>query len=261
MEPAKDRANLPRILCLHGGGTNSMIFKIQTRRLNYALRDYFKFVYTTAPFESPPGPDVMPVFTGCDPFFRWLFPEGSDQAPGQEEVRDHLKQVIKDDGGQFVGVLGFSQGGRMVAGLLADQEEGRNEGMPHFKVGVMLCSGGPPMSMSNASKPYRKPQNADQYGEIRQPQEDEILHTPTVHVRGLQDVHCERGRRLGYYFDDKIELEYDMGHHLPGAAGDTTSPKGATTEIAEAILKQYGINATLKSGGTSTPMTPEPELT
>lgn len=251
-----DDSHLPRILCLHGGGTSATIFKIQVRRLLYALRDHFKFVFVSAPYESGPGPGVMPVFAGCDPFYRWMFPEGENQAPGQIEVRETLKEAIAQDGGEFVGVLGFSQGARMSAGLLADQHNGDNEGMPKFKFGVLCCGAHPPMSLAYSQKPY-KPVNPDQWGEVRELEPDEIIHIPTVHVTGLQDVHLERGRRLAKYFDNKIHLEYDMGHHMPGAAGDTTSPKGATTEIAEAILKQFGADVNLKANGIETPTEPD----
>ena len=236
-----------------------MIFKIQTRRIMYALRNHFKFIFVSAPYESGPGPGVIPVFEGCGPYYRWIQPEGEDQAPGQQEVRKVLKEAIREDGGEFVGVLGFSQGGRQTSGLLADQVEGRNKGMPEFKFGVILCSGYPPMSLSASEQPYES-HGSDEHGPLMEPTPEQIIHIPTVHVRGLQDVHLQKGRRIADFFDNKIELEYDMGHHQPGAAGDTTSPKGASTEIAEAILKQYGKPANLKTNGVDTPQTPESEL-
>lgn len=223
-----------------------MIFKIQTRRLQWALRSTFKFVFVDGPFPSGAGPGVLPAFAGCDPYFRWLIPESQTPEQDQRRVRQVLRKVIKDDGGEFVGVLGFSQGARLTAGLLADQEE-RNaaEGMPNWSFGVMLCGAFPPLSLSLARTPSTKPsQGVDEYGETREPDEDEIIHIPSVLVRGTLDPHCERGRRLVKYFDQETatSLVFKMGHHLPGAAGDTTSDKGDTQRIVDAILKAYADN-------------------
>ena len=253
----ESNAHLPRLLCLHGGGTSALIFKIQTRRLQWALRSTFKFVFADGPFQSGPGPGVLPAFEGCEPYYRWLNPGSPTAEQDQRRVRQVLKKVMMDDGGEFVGVLGFSQGGRLTAGLLADQAEGNAaEGMPHWKFGVMLCGSYPPLSLSLARSPSVKPsQGIDEHGEIREPDEDEIIHIPSVLVRGTLDPHCEKGRRLVEYFDLEMAsvLVFKMGHHLPGAAGDTTSDKGDTQKIVDAILKAY--TGDLPSGEVNAPKT------
>ena len=237
-------ANLPRILCLHGGGTSALIFQIQLRRLVYALREQFSFVFVTAPIESAPGPDVLPVFADLGPFYRWGALDSQGEESVQLQVRELLKDAIEKDGGDFVGVLGFSQGARMAAGLLSDQERGENEGMPNWKFGVLLCGSHPPYSLraSRASLNGSKDEvKIDESGVISEPTVEEMIRVPSVHMRGLRDVHMEKGRRLAKFFSDKIEFEFDQGHHLPGAAGDTTSPKTATADLADAILKQYHV--------------------
>lgn len=236
--------HLPRILCLHGGGTSAMIFKIQTRRLQFALRANFRFVFVDAPFESGAGPGVLPVFEGCDPFYRWVVPEDHNQERSQQRVRQVLREAVrKDEGeGEFVGVLGFSQGGRMAAGLLADLKEGEATGLPYWQFGVFICASYPPLSMSSSRPETAKPKGeGDGHGPLKDPGEDEIIRVPSVHVRGTLDPHLEKGRRLVKYFDEKtrISMEFVMGHHLPGAAGDTTSRKGDTDEIKDAILRAF----------------------
>ena len=236
-------AHLPRLLCLHGGGTSAMIFKIQLRRLQWMLRSTFKLVFADGPFPSGAGPNVLPTFADCEPFLRWWNPNGPTPEQDQIRVRQELKKVIHDDGGEFVGVLGFSLGGRLTAGLLADQVEGNvMEGMPNWKFGVLLCSAYPPLSLSLAKSPSTKPsQGIDWHGETRVPDEDEIIHIPSVSVTGSLDPHCEKGRRLSRYFDPEMAtvLEFTMGHNLPGAAGDTTSDKGDSQKIVDAIMKAY----------------------
>lgn len=257
MAGSEQHSDLPRILCLHGGGTSAMIFKIQTRRIQYALRNVFSFVFVDGPFESGPGPGVLPVFEGCGPYFQWIFP--SNQLLGQQRVRQVLREAIKEDGGDFVGVMGFSQGGKQTAGLLADQENGETTGLPHWKFGVLLCASYEPLSLENARKLAMGADAApkgefDHHGEIREPEAHEIIHVPSVHVTGTLDPHCEKGRRLFKFFDKEtaIRMEFVMGHHLPGAAGDKTSDKGDTDAIKDAILRAYEDHATQKKTARST---------
>ena len=234
--------NLPRILCLHGGGTSALIFKIQTRKLQFALRAHFHLVFVDAPFSSGPGPGVLPVFADCGPFYQWIHPP--NQLLGQQRVRQILRDVIKLDGGEFVGVLGFSQGGRQTAGLVADVQNGEDTQLPKWKFGVCLCASYPPLSMEWAMKQAAGQGwtgETDFHGEIREPDAKEIIHIPSVHVRGTLDPHCEKGRRLYKYFDKEqaFSMEFVMAHNLPGAAGDTTSDKGDTDRIKDAILRAY----------------------
>src|SRR5271169_5143167 len=67
---------LPTILCLHGHGTSATIFEAQTRNIRSALRSQFKFVYIDAPYESEPGPGVLPCFADSGPYYTW-FLEGT----------------------------------------------------------------------------------------------------------------------------------------------------------------------------------------
>ena len=242
MEQPTEPTNLPRILCLHGGGTSALIFQIQLRRLIWALRQHFTCVFVDAPLKSGPGPDVLPVFADFGPYYRWATLESPNEESVQLEVRELLKETIQKDGGDFVGVLGFSQGARMAAGLLSDQERGDSEGMPDWKFGVLLCGSHPPYSLRACRAPLDGLEDKagdDQYGPIATPGAEDMISVPSVHMRGLRDKHLERGRRLARHFSDKMEFEFDQGHHLPGSAGDTTSPKTATADLAEAILQQY----------------------
>ena len=239
----KQDPNLPRILCLHGGGTSALIFKIQTRRLQYSLRDKFHFVFVDAPFESGPGPGVLPVFADCGPYYQWIYPP--NPLLGQKRVRQVLREAIKSDEGKFVGLLGFSQGGKQTAGLLADLENGEDTHLPKWQFGVCLCASYPPNSLEYARKQTAGEEwkgESDNHGEIREPEAHEIIHVPSVHVRGLDDPHLEKGRRLLKFFDKEtvVSFEFKISHHLPGAAGDTTSEKGDTDKIRDAILQVYG---------------------
>lgn len=126
--------HLPRILCLHGGGSNASVFRIQCRELIRQMNAYFRFVFVEAPFESDAGPDVTLVYSleEYGPFRRW-FRVSSDRHPDidPEEATglldESLVAAMRDDDqkgatGEFVAVLGFSQGGKMAASLILRQQ-------------------------------------------------------------------------------------------------------------------------------------------
>src|SRR5690349_18966549 len=64
--------HLPRILCLHGGGSNATVFRTQCRILIAGLKSHFRLVFADAPFISQAGPCVLSVYADCAPFRRWL---------------------------------------------------------------------------------------------------------------------------------------------------------------------------------------------
>lgn len=53
---------LPRILCLHGGGSNAQVFKSQCRVLSKQLHGLFRLCFVAAPWTSEAGPDVTSVY-------------------------------------------------------------------------------------------------------------------------------------------------------------------------------------------------------
>ncbi|TVY86966.1 Esterase, partial [Lachnellula willkommii] len=138
---SEDDADLPTILCLHGGGTNSTIFNVQSIRIQRALRGSFHFIFLDGPFPYPPGPDVLPFFEGCEPFLGWT--NRADAGPMQDESLQIIKKAIAERQkiSEIVGIMGFSQGARTAAGLLLEQQlrkkGGEGEGLGvDFKFGV-----------------------------------------------------------------------------------------------------------------------------
>jgi hypothetical protein len=85
----------------------------------------------SGPFPSAAGPGILPFFEGCGPYKRWVPPTEKSSANATKvgegpssmpvEVEDLVRttvQNIKSKGGHVVGLIGFSQGTRVVAGLL-----------------------------------------------------------------------------------------------------------------------------------------------
>lgn len=155
---------LPRLACFHGGGSNGEIYAFQCVRLQEVLKDDFEFVYFDAPFERSAGPGVLPYFHDCAPFKTWFTngPNGVELSDGSGYNRagsDGVERVWKmmeaeGPAEEWVGAMGFSQGTRIVGGLLLDQQRRAEAGNPrdiNLRFGV-LCMGGAAPMVSETSR-------------------------------------------------------------------------------------------------------------
>jgi hypothetical protein len=214
---SKDNSK-PIILCLHGGGCNAAIFEIQTRRLRRELSSAFEFAFIDAPFPSEPGPGILPVFEGGGPYLRWnadesqpsIAPEKSISAIREARVRQSIT------GSPFVGIMGFSQGARIAAGILLEQQaratlrEGEFGQSPgeDFLFGVFLNPTWPPMV------PYHLEQN-----EINR------LRLPILGVIGSTDRYRGSSQRLLADVSEEkwlTSMTFAVGHRLPVSDDDIT---------------------------------------
>jgi len=158
---------LPRIACFHGGGSTAPIFKVQCGRLQGELKNDFEFVFFEGPFDCGAGPGVLPFFNEKTyaPYKSWFKSRESLDGSGYEETGkdgvERVWQLIRDagPGGEWVGAMGFSQGSRIVGGLLLDQQLRAQAGFRNdieLKFGILCMGSGPPMvsEMSRGLPPF-----------------------------------------------------------------------------------------------------------
>ena len=211
---------LPAILCLHGGGSNATVFKIQTRRLIWNLNKQFRFVFAQAPIEGTPGFGMLPVFASCAPFYRWVskkFKVGEadkEETDSQEvtAIDEAILQVMEQNGGvdSFKGIIGFSQGARLAPGLLFRQLiEERDQGSSKwkFKFGVVIGGPFPPIAM----------------GDKVDVKDYELLKTiPTVHAWGRDDHVLPGAKAMAEICENEncFQMDFEGGHHLPLKDGE-----------------------------------------
>lgn len=240
--------SLPRILCLHGGGVNAQVFEMQARVIAAHLRNTFRLVYLDAPFAASPHPDIVQVYGDCGPFYRWLRWQPDhpaiDARSAAEEIMTHvLRRMENDEGtGEWVGVLGFSQGAKIAASLLWAQEKlGPERAKTSFKFGVIMAGSAPvvmldwrlpcPQHVTNANTDattFEDWPNA--------PEGDHVLATPTLHVFGLLDPGLRRHRILRDKYckvGTTRTVEWDGGHRLPIKTPDVTALVTKIREVAE----------------------------
>lgn len=153
--------------------------------------------------------------------------------PAVEDLIRTTVSGIRAKGGRVVGAIGFSQGTKVVAGLLkATQirellvEEGRDAGgleWLDFKFGISVCSGSPPGLVPSCVT------DALSASGLPEEQRAEVLNAriflPTLHVIGKQDEYRWAGKMLveTAYAATKEEVkagqvglyEFDIGHHYP----------------------------------------------
>jgi Serine hydrolase (FSH1) len=229
----------PRILCLHGMGSNARIFEIQTRQLRRLLDPHFDFVFITAPIECDAGPEILPFFDGCGPFFRWLC---SDDLEGQEKILLDLHRIIDDDAAAteepFVAVMGFSEGASIATSLILDQQERCRrttiESNLSFRFVILLSAGNSPPFLFRDHVFFTQIKEGTGHDASRGMEEHRVT-IPSVHVLGLSDTRLTEGRDLlRRFYNDSIStvFECEGGHQLP------TSPN-YLARLAILILRQY----------------------
>jgi hypothetical protein len=212
------RDKKPAILCLHGGGTSAAIYKIQTLRLRHALSSHFDFVFVNAPFITEPGPGVLPFFEGAGPFYSWERPTDGGKIPKESTavVEEAIKRQCLEMRQPFVAILGFSQGAKLGAALMMEQQKQQNQGGKFVegpKFGVFLM------------------------GVCPKVEGIEKLRLPTIHVIGSHDVYRAESKRLWLECcqrDKAIYIELPVGHQVPLMKAHT---KDLVTEILGAYCR------------------------
>lgn len=256
--------HLPRILCLHGGGSNAKIFQAQCRKLNAQLKPYFRLVYADAPFISDPGPCVMSVYADWAPFRRWLRWTPHDAVIDAEEavmqIEDSLQRTIDEDNrkgatGEWVALMGFSQGAKMSASLLFHQQIlmeklgarlpwGGYERKLHFRFAVLLAGRGPLVSMDPDLVMTPAFHNAatlslsgyDAESSYRKNDMDGIVRIPTIHVHGKRDPGLQMHQRfMKEYFEKEAvrQVVWDGDHLVPLRSGDVSAVVNQILDLSE----------------------------
>ncbi|KAL9110679.1 MAG: hypothetical protein Q9227_004856 [Pyrenula ochraceoflavens] len=244
-EPEDPSLQLPRILCLHGGGTNATIFRMQCRVLERALSQSFRFLYAEAPFPAQPGPDVTSVYQKHGPFKAWLRIRPEDPEHDAFDITDQIDESInmaiaEDDmrgaTGEVVGLLGFSQGAKVAASILYAQQTLRSQRAtpvwPDFRFAVLLAGRGPlvwllpeqkmPMGLVDATHLSTLTEDPP----LKEGSDQHILRVPTIHVHGLKDPGLPLHRKLlsRYCDPNSVRLiEWEGEHRVPIKSKDVNT--------------------------------------
>ncbi|KAK5958823.1 hypothetical protein OHC33_000666 [Knufia fluminis] len=252
--------SLPRILCLHGGGVNATIFRAQMRAFltHPQLSTRFRFVFVEAPFFCDEGVGVHPVYSDWGPFRRWSrwlpsHPEIDAQACMHEVLYAIESGMRGDEGsGEWVGVLGFSQGAKVGCSLLLKQQLDEAAGtidtespLVRFKFGVILAGRAPLLALNEEMEGLKflqsaagLPDGADMDAIYESPEYK--LRLPTVHVHGLRDEGLELHRKCVEDYcaaGTTVVVEWDGPHRIPIKRVDVERVVEAVIGMAD----EYGV--------------------
>lgn len=245
---------LPRILCLHGGGTNAAVFRIQCRVLESMLRSQFRLCYAEAPFLSAPHPAIVSVYHDMGPFKSWLRmnPKDENNALNSHDhadvlreanetarrIRDSLSSAMEADDscgatGDWIGVFGFSQGAEMAGSVLLSQQlqpQGL-KGWPLFRLGVLITGREPlvwlvdgvqvPLGLVHAAESIFVT-----FQDVPPVPTQNLLQAPNLHVHGLADPGLEMHRQMFHMAcspESGRVLEWEGDHRIPIKTTDATS--------------------------------------
>ncbi|KAF3479808.1 citrinin biosynthesis oxidoreductase CtnB [Arthroderma uncinatum] len=240
--------HLPRILCLHGGGSNAKIFHTQCRVIRAHLKSTFRLCFVDAPFPSPPGPGIVSVYEDFAPFYCWhnWKPGVTEDFGGQtlNYVEQILREAMAEDDargatGEWVGILGFSQGAKTSASILMKQQvqaelNMRDENSFDFKFGVIMNGRGPFLELGlDLGNENSAGSSASGRSEDTAP--SELLQIPTVHVHGRRDpgLPLHRDLRESYFVKSSTRLvEWDGDHRLPIKFNDVDAVVSQIREVA-----------------------------
>jgi len=233
----------------------AQIFRAQFRSfLSSPLTQNFRFVFVDAPFYCEEGVGVVPVYADWGPFrrwFRWLDSHDEiDPETCQAEIEYALKAGMDaDEGtGDWVGVLGFSQGAKLAASLLYERQlqvDAKEEGGVKWQFAVMLAGRAPLVSLSSKTEGLPWMQSAGGIAdgvdtESINERPEMRLRLPTVHVHGLKDegLHLHRALVNDYCAPGSTTLvEWDGPHRIPFKKVDVDRVVAAVMELCE----EYGI--------------------
>ncbi|KAK0645253.1 Esterase FUS5 [Lasiodiplodia hormozganensis] len=202
----------PLVICLHGSGSSAAIFHAQARRIRSTLASQFEFLFIDAPFESPPGPGILPFFEDAGPYFRWFTNEERSREAEWSAILSTLEAALERCGrapSDVRAVMGFSQGALVASLLLHQAKVQADPRWSALSYSILLCGGGAESAVSK------------------------LLNVPSVHLHGLKDPYLINGRLLLKWYNpaNATVITHDGGHHMPTATDDVKRLADAIVQV------------------------------
>ncbi|KAI3961782.1 hypothetical protein MKW92_037629 [Papaver armeniacum] len=199
IEKEEKERNPPRVLCLHGFRTSGEILKKQllTKWPESAVKK-LDLVFVDAPFPCTGKSDVEGFFD--PPYYEWYqFDKETTEYRNFDECLEYVEDVMMKQG-PFDGLLGFSQGGILSAGLPGLQSKGLAlMKVPKIKF-VIIIGGAMFQSPAIAEKAYSP---------------SSPVQSPSLHFLGEKDFMRRYGEKLLELFVEPVVIHHPNGHIIP----------------------------------------------
>ena len=213
-----------RILCLHGGGTNSRIFEAQTAAFRYSLGADHTYYYLDGSVQAQMVPrkdhatsfrvsrlrcvaEIEAFVSAEDEFLEYAL--GSSAESCRNALSD-LDNFLAEEG-SFDGVMAFSQGAAIAASHIIHRQRTKPI-LPSFRFAIFFSGGIPEDLDQLLSGGPRRLLNVEEDGDL--------IKIPTLHVWGRNDqVYPEFGPVLSQLCkcSEREVFIHEGGHEVPGS--------------------------------------------
>ncbi|RAL14313.1 uncharacterized protein BO97DRAFT_412635 [Aspergillus homomorphus CBS 101889] len=190
------------ILCLHGAGSNSRIFEIQTAAIRYELEDNHTYDFVEGNIPAPMQPGIEVIANKHEQMYAYI--DEKDPASGVAAYQ-HLEALLHHEG-PYDGVIAFSQAGTLILTYLAHLAKHKSECKLPFKFAIILSITYPPLDYE-----------AVQRGEVKQVDLEaykDVIPIPTAHIWGSQD-----GAANKVPLTNTVCKAETIGYNSPSSAG------------------------------------------
>lgn len=247
-----------RVLCLHGGGTNTAVLRLQTAKLRARMGSAASFEFLEGGWPSRAlDPAIAKKFGEEGSYWSWYDVQVEEQN-GRDYVECLLDPsvVFRYDGADaalarlgahvdeaaaagkpYDALLGFSQGAVLITLLTAMRLHPTSRSPPSWRANI--CVAGMPVraqAYEHLFAPHAKP-----------------LEWPSVIAQGTKDPFFEWCDRLKHDYAAPLQVSYDEGHRFPHS-------RTANAELISAIQDVLGIEdgSDAREEGSVTPAAARP---
>ena len=237
---------------------------MQCRTFIQHLGQHFRFCFADGPFEASPSPGMIPTYRDYAPFRRWLRyqQEHVDLGPDAmiQKIDQALQDAMKRDDrcgatGEWVALMGFSQGAKLCASLLLRQQIraaklGESNAGSRFRFALLLAGRAPLVALDTELVDSLALVDATELttgaftkvtGTFMQGTEH-VLRLPTIHVHGINDPGLAQHRQtLDEYCEKGTTrlVEWDGDHRVPIKTKDVAAISNEVLSLA----RQTGVIA------------------
>ncbi|KAF7953325.1 hypothetical protein EAE96_006536 [Botrytis aclada] len=204
-----------RFLCLHGMGTNSDIFELQTAAIRYALPPHHTYDFIEGSVPCPIAPGLSSLVAPETQTFQYA--DESSIASCTKALLDLQDYIFEF--GPYDGIIAFSSGASVAASLIIHQKilRKRQECVKfNFKCAIFF-SGGIPVDPTALLE-------REEFVILQPDLHGEIIDLPTAHIWGCNDQLypmfgpvladlCKRDLRETFI--------HEGGHNIPGPDNKT----------------------------------------
>ncbi|CAG8957352.1 hypothetical protein HYFRA_00010778 [Hymenoscyphus fraxineus] len=217
-------------LCLHGMGTNSSVFEMQTAAVRYNLGDHHTFDFVEGTIPVPIAPELEGILSPDDDYFAYFDPENLETC---RKALVDISTIVETDG-PYDGVIAFSQGAALANTYIVNriwQDPSGQVMDPVFKCAIYFSGGLPadPLAMKD--------------GLLRLLDfsiDGQVIEIPTACIWGQNDLEYPPKLAALCYEGSREIFVHNGGHEVPASddAAVTTCVKLIRRTIDRALHRQ-----------------------